>query len=49
LEKRLAEEQGTGRFCHGDIPGFADCVLVPQKCQYEGFKVDLGAFPYRAH
>jgi glutathione S-transferase len=45
LEKRLAEEQGTGRFCHGDIPGFADCVLVPQVANAKRFKVDLGAFP----
>jgi maleylacetoacetate isomerase/maleylpyruvate isomerase len=45
LEKRLAGEKGTGRFCHGDTPGFADCVLVPQVANAKRFKVDLGAFP----
>jgi maleylacetoacetate isomerase/maleylpyruvate isomerase len=45
LEKRLADEKGTGRFCHGDTPGFADCVLVPQVANARRFKVDLGAFP----
>jgi maleylacetoacetate isomerase len=45
LEKRLADEKGTGRFCHGNTPGFADCVLVPQVANAKRFKVDLGAFP----
>ncbi|MGZ5186947.1 MAG: maleylacetoacetate isomerase [Caldimonas sp.] len=30
VERRLAGEAATGRFCHGDSPGLADCVLVPQ-------------------
>ncbi len=33
------------RFCHGDTPGFADCVLVPQVANASRFKVDLAAFP----
>jgi maleylacetoacetate isomerase len=45
LEKRLAGEPHTGRFCHGDTPGFADCVLVPQVANSVRFKVDLSAFP----
>jgi maleylacetoacetate isomerase len=45
LEKRLAGETGTGRFCHGDTPGFADCVLVPQVANAQRFKVELDAFP----
>ena len=45
LETRLAHEAGTGRFCHGDTPGFADCVLVPQVANARRFKVDLEAFP----
>jgi maleylacetoacetate isomerase len=45
LEKRLADERGSGRFCHGDTPGFADCVLVPQVANAKRFKVDLGPFP----
>src|SRR5512145_1832050 len=45
LEKRLATEAGTGRYCHGDTPGFADCVLVPQVANARRFKVDLAAFP----
>ncbi|HEX2542592.1 MAG TPA: maleylacetoacetate isomerase [Caldimonas sp.] len=30
VERQLAEHRATGRFCHGDRPGLADCVLVPQ-------------------
>ncbi len=45
LEKRLATEKETGRFCHGDTPGFADVVLVPQVANANRFKVDLGPFP----
>jgi maleylacetoacetate isomerase len=45
LEKRLHGEPETGRFCHGDAPGFADCVLVPQMANARRFKVDLAAFP----
>jgi len=29
VEKQLASS-ATGRFCHGDTPTLADCVLVPQ-------------------
>ena len=45
LEKRLASEPYTGRFCHGDSPGFADCVLVPQVANAVRFKVELAEFP----
>jgi maleylacetoacetate isomerase len=44
LEKRLATEPWTGRFCHGDTPGFADISLVPQVANANRFKVDLTAF-----
>jgi maleylacetoacetate isomerase len=30
VERELAGHPATGRFCHGDTPGLADCVLVPQ-------------------
>ncbi len=30
LEERLSQERETGRFCHGDAPGLADCCLIPQ-------------------
>ena len=45
LEKRLAAEPWTGRFCHGDAPGFADISLVPQVANAKRFKVDLVRFP----
>jgi maleylpyruvate isomerase len=45
LEKRLAAEPWTGRFCHGDTPGFADISLVPQVANANRFKVDLTAYP----
>ena len=30
VERQLVGHPATGRFCHGDTPGLADCVLVPQ-------------------
>ena len=30
VERQLAGHPQTGHFCHGDAPGLADCVLVPQ-------------------
>ena len=30
VERQLDASPATGRFCHGDTPGLADCVLVPQ-------------------
>lgn len=45
LEKRLSGERETGRFCHGDAPGFADIFLVPQVANANRFKVDLQPFP----
>jgi maleylacetoacetate isomerase len=30
VERELAGHPATGRFCHGDTPGLADCALVPQ-------------------
>ena len=45
LEKRLATEKETGKFCHGDAAGFADITLVPQVANANRFKVDLTPFP----
>ena len=37
--------QETGRFCHGDAPGLADCFLVPQVYNAERFNCDLKPYP----
>ncbi len=44
LEAAL-QDGGTGRFCHGDAPGLADCYLVPQLAQARRLEVDLARFP----
>jgi maleylpyruvate isomerase len=36
---------GTTRFCVGDAPTLADCVLVPQIHSARRFAVDLAAYP----
>lgn len=35
----------TGRFCHGDMPGMADCVLVPQLYNAARWGVDTAPLP----
>ena len=45
LEARLSSEPETGRFCHGDTPGLADCCLVPQVYNARRYGCDLEAFP----
>jgi len=40
-------EPATGRFCHGDEPGMADCFLVPQvfKAVQKGTELEMGRWP----
>ena len=45
LETRLAGERETGKFCHGDTPGLADCCLVPQLANARRFKCDVAPYP----
>ncbi|MGI9304608.1 MAG: maleylacetoacetate isomerase [Gammaproteobacteria bacterium] len=45
VEKRLANEPETGRFCHGADPTLADVCLVPQVANAGRFGCDLSAFP----
>ncbi|KTF37428.1 maleylacetoacetate isomerase [Xanthomonas vesicatoria] len=45
LETQLARDAQTGRFCHGDVPRLADCVLIPQLYNAHRFNVDLAPYP----
>ena len=46
LERLLAEGGRTGRFCHGDTPGLADIVLVPQVFNANRYQsLDLTPYP----
>jgi maleylacetoacetate isomerase len=45
LERLLAEDDRTGRFCHGDRPGLADIALVPQVVNSERYSLDLRPYP----
>lgn len=45
LEAMLANSAMTGRFCHGDTPTMADCVLVPQLFHARRFECDLSPYP----
>jgi maleylacetoacetate isomerase len=45
LERIMASDGQTGRFCHGDEPGLADVCLVPQVFNARRHKLDLTPFP----
>ena len=45
LEPLLAADWRTGAFCHGDSPGLADIVLVPQVVNAERYKLDMAPYP----
>jgi maleylacetoacetate isomerase len=45
LERLLAGNPRTGRFCHGDRPGLADIALVPQVVNSERYRLDLAPYP----
>ncbi len=44
VERRLGDGR-TGRFCHGDTPGLADCLLVPQIFNAQRFECRLDHVP----
>lgn len=43
VEKRL--RASAGRFCHGDTPGLADCLLVPQVFNAQRLDCPLQDYP----
>ena len=45
VERQLAGHPATGRFCHGDTPTLADCVLVPQIHNAQRFDCKLDHVP----
>lgn len=45
VEAQVAGKLQTGKFCHGDKPGLADCCLVPQLANARRFKCDVAPYP----
>lgn len=39
--ERMLDHPHTGRFCHGDEPGLADCCLLPQVYNADRFGCDI--------
>ncbi len=42
--ERAVGDGATGRFCHGDAPGLADCYLVPQLHNARRYGVDVAPY-----
>jgi maleylpyruvate isomerase len=45
IETLLTTTAGTGRYCQGEMPGFADICLVPQVFNAGRFDVDMTPYP----
>lgn len=45
MERNLASAGKSGLFCFGDIPGLADCCLVPQIANAQRLECDLSNMP----
>lgn len=45
LEKLLQASAHTGSYCFGDIPGMADCCLIPQLFAARRWGTDLTPYP----
>ena len=45
LERLLCSDSPGGRYCHGDVPGLADCCLVPQVANARRLQCPLDAYP----
>lgn len=45
LEAQLASDPRTGRFCHGDAPGLADILLVPQLANARRLACPVDGYP----
>ncbi|WP_372016092.1 maleylacetoacetate isomerase [Pseudoxanthomonas sp. 10H] len=45
FEALVAEDPATGAYCHGDVPGLADCCLVPQLYNARRFAIALERWP----
>ena len=45
FEADLVRSTGTGKFCHGNLPGMADCCLVPQIFNARRYACDLAPYP----
>ena len=45
VERQLDGHPATGRYCHGDAPTMADCLLVPQVHNAQRFDCSLAGMP----
>lgn len=45
FETLVRDHPATGMFCDGDVPGLADCCLIPQIYNARRFAVDMTPFP----
>lgn len=43
--EQMLKDGKSGTYCHGNTPGMADCVLVPQLFNARRFNCDLAPYP----
>ncbi len=45
IETLLSQDRPIGRFCHGDMPGMADILVIPQVYNAQRFRCPIDDFP----
>lgn len=45
FERMVADHPSTSTYCEGEVPGMADCCLIPQIYNARRFQLDIAQYP----